>query len=233
MTEQWMNSQYKEKITIGNHNIDCVGAIKESRYRVTKTGKYDGINLIGSSGHKAYTNSVINILKFAHLTSPDYVSHQTCPQTRYQKQYRQYSESHEEQILDVVWTEPGKPVMWGCLVTPPQNIYDDDLPIPQYDGNMTLDSISENERENYSIPVIVSATRPAKLSASPRKTANISIKYKSKTVFTATQLPVVVNLNPRSVYNKKKVIQMDGYQVVKNVLQRSGKGGKPALIIKM
>ena len=30
----------------------------------------------------------------------------------------------------------------------------------------------------------------------------------------------------------EKIIQMDGYQVVKNVLQRSGKGGKPALIIK-
>ena len=86
MTEQWMNSQYKEKIIIGNHNIDCVGAIKESRYRVTKTGKYDGIHLFGSSGRKAYTNSVINILNLAQLTSPDYVSHQTCPQTRYQKQ---------------------------------------------------------------------------------------------------------------------------------------------------
>ena len=90
------------------------------------------------------------------------------------------------------------------MVPPPQNIDDDDLPIPQYDGNMTLDSISENERENYSIPVIVSATRPAKPSVSPRNTANISIKYKSKKVFTATQLPVIVNLNPRSVYNKKK-----------------------------
>ena len=88
MTEQWMNSQYKEKIIIGNHNIDCVGAIKESRYRVTKTGKYDGIHLFGSSGRKAYTNSVINILNLAQLTSPDYVNHQTCPQTRYQKQYR-------------------------------------------------------------------------------------------------------------------------------------------------
>ena len=30
----------------------------------------------------------------------------------------------------------------------------------------------------------------------------------------------------------EKVIQMDGYQIVKNVVQRSGKGGKPALIIK-
>ena len=28
------------------------------------------------------------------------------------------------------------------------------------------------------------------------------------------------------------IIQMEGYQIVKNVLQRSGKGGKPALVIK-
>ena len=30
----------------------------------------------------------------------------------------------------------------------------------------------------------------------------------------------------------EKVINMDGYQVIKNVVQRSGKGGKPALIVK-
>jgi hypothetical protein len=80
-------------------------------------------------------------------------------------------------------------------------------------------------------------------------------------MLTATQLPTVVNLNPPSVYNKKAefktmmkqlevdlctmseswdrdslcledIIQMEGYQIIKNVVQRSGKGGKPALIIK-
>ena len=74
------------------------------------------------------------------------------------------------------------------------------------------------------------------------------------------QLPVVVNLNPRSVYNKaeefktmmeqlevgvcfmseswdrdslglEEIVKMDGYRIIKNVLQRKGKGGKPALII--
>ena len=74
------------------------------------------------------------------------------------------------------------------------------------------------------------------------------------------QLPVVANLNPRSVYNKtdevktmmeqldvslcfmseswdrnhlglEEVINMDGFRIIKNVLQRSGKGGKPALIV--
>ena len=138
---------------------------------------------------------------------------------------------------------------------------DDDLLIPQYDGNVTLESEYDIERESNPIPVIITATRPTKPSVSPRNTANIPIKYQSKKVFTATQLPVVVNLNPRSVYNKKKefkdmmkqldvdiccmseswdrknmglekVIQMDDYQIIKNVVQRTGKGGKPALIIK-
>ena len=138
---------------------------------------------------------------------------------------------------------------------------DDDLLIPQYDGNVTLESEYDIERESNHIPVIITATRPTKPSVSPRNTANIPIKYQSKKVFTATQLPVVVNLNPRSVYNKKKefkdmmkqldvdiccmseswdrknmglekVIQMDDYQIIKNVVQRTGKGGKPALIIK-
>ena len=83
MTECWMNSQFKDKIVIGNHNIDCTGSIKEARYRETKTGRFDGIHLYGSSGQKAYTKSVLNILKFAQLTSSDYDYHKSCPQTRY------------------------------------------------------------------------------------------------------------------------------------------------------
>ena len=148
------------------------------------------------------------------------------------------------------------------MVPPPLDIdYDDDLPIPQFDGNLTLDSVCESETENNPIPVIISTCRPHKPCVSPRKTANITVRCQSKKVFTASQLPVIVNLNPRSVYNKKKefkdmmkqldvdiccmseswdrqnkglekVIQMDGYHIVKNVLQRTGKGGKPALIIK-
>ena len=73
-------------------------------------------------------------------------------------------------------------------------------------------------------------------------------------------MPVVVNLNPRSIYIKaeefkimmeqldvslcfmseswdrdnlglEEVINMDGFRIIKNVLQRKGKGGKPALIV--
>ena len=94
------------------------------------------------------------------------------------------------------------------------------------------------------------------------RTATIrTIRYNSKNVVSASQLPVIVNLNPRSIYKKRnefkimmeqldvdccaiseswdkgdnsleKMIKMDGYQVIKNVVQRSGKGGKPVLVIK-
>ena len=32
LTDEWMNSQFKDKIMIGNHNIECSGSIKEARY---------------------------------------------------------------------------------------------------------------------------------------------------------------------------------------------------------
>ena len=82
ITDQWMNSKFKENIILGSHNIDCTGAIKESRYRETKSGKFDGIHLFGSSGCKAYTLSVLNILNMAQLTSSDYAYHQSCDQYR-------------------------------------------------------------------------------------------------------------------------------------------------------
>ena len=40
----YMASTVKDKMFVGNHNIECTGAIKEARYRHTKSGKYDGIH---------------------------------------------------------------------------------------------------------------------------------------------------------------------------------------------
>ena len=57
-------------IHVGTHNIECIGAIKEARYRHTRSGKFDGIHLLGSSGHKAFTLSVLNILRAAKVTTP-------------------------------------------------------------------------------------------------------------------------------------------------------------------
>ena len=53
LTEEWMGSQFKDRIIIGFHNIKCSGAILQSRYRETWSGKFDGI----------YTQTVLNIFK--------------------------------------------------------------------------------------------------------------------------------------------------------------------------
>ena len=95
LTDLWMVSPHKEKIFIGNHNIDCSGAIRESRYRHTKSGKYDGIHLYGSSGSKAYTSSVLNILQAAEVTSSDYNYHTSCPQFKYQNRRIRLSTRHQ------------------------------------------------------------------------------------------------------------------------------------------
>ena len=104
LTDLWMESPYKQKIYVGNHNIECTGAIKESRYRHTKSGKYDGIHLYGSSGKKAYTLSVLNILQAANVTSSEHDYHLSCAQFKYQNRqnrinYRQTSGRHYNQKI--------------------------------------------------------------------------------------------------------------------------------------
>ena len=89
ITQLWMSSSLKDRIVLGSHNIECSGAIKEARYRETKSVKFDGIHLFGSSGQKAYTLSVLNILQAVHLTSSDYAYHQSCSQYQRQKNGRQ------------------------------------------------------------------------------------------------------------------------------------------------
>ena len=77
----WMNSSMREKIVVGTHNIDCSGAIQAARYRHTQTGRFDGVHLYGSSGSKAYTLSLVNILKAAKVVANDFDFHRSCPQT--------------------------------------------------------------------------------------------------------------------------------------------------------
>ena len=138
------------------------------------------------------------------------------------------------------------------------------IAIPQFDGNISLASldcseISEECEESQKIPVVIFERPPSQIKE-PRVPTIIKINQKSKKVLVANHLPVIVNLNPRSIYNKKKefrtmmeqlevdccfiseswdrdnqsleqTIKMDGYQIVKNIKQRSGKGGRPALMI--
>ena len=63
----WLESPLKSKLIIGSHNLDCAGGVKESRYRNTHRNLYDGVHMYGPSGKKAYTESVLNILRIADL----------------------------------------------------------------------------------------------------------------------------------------------------------------------
>ena len=67
LSELWIDSPLKDKVVIGIHNLECVGGIKEARYRDIRNRKYDGVHLYGPSGKKAYTISVLDILKSADI----------------------------------------------------------------------------------------------------------------------------------------------------------------------
>ena len=65
LTKLWLESPLKHRITLGSHSLECHGGIRESRYR--NGGKFDGIHLYGPSGKKAYTESVLSIIKNAGI----------------------------------------------------------------------------------------------------------------------------------------------------------------------
>ena len=67
LSRLWMDSPWKSKLSIGLHSLECSGGIKEARYRDSKNGKFDGVHLFGPSGRKAYTVSILNILKSANM----------------------------------------------------------------------------------------------------------------------------------------------------------------------
>ena len=58
-----LKSEYQDKITIGTHRLECEGGILDSRYR--NKNRYDGIHMVGPSGKKAYTESVLCIIRSA------------------------------------------------------------------------------------------------------------------------------------------------------------------------
>ena len=93
-----------------------------------------------------------------------------------------------------------------------------------------------------------------------RKNPNLIVIKRSNKIVQALNLPKVLNLNPRSALNKveelktfieeesidcafiseshetenkklEEVINLEGYTVISNIYQRTGKGGRPALIV--
>lgn len=101
----WIKSPLKDKIFVGTHNIDCSGAIREARYKCTKSGRFDGLHFFGSTGTKAYTNSVLNIMRNAELVSADCLP---CPQFQYQNRNSRNSSNRQchKQTIDI---RPKKP----------------------------------------------------------------------------------------------------------------------------
>ena len=55
------SSEYREKIDIASHYLNCSGSIREARYR--SKHRFDGVHLYGASGTKAFTESVLMILR--------------------------------------------------------------------------------------------------------------------------------------------------------------------------
>ena len=147
--------------------------------------------------------------------------------------------------------------------------------MPQIDGNYEL---FENDLANFNIPIPVHISNrnqfinPMKTalqnpggvpknSKIQKKTNNITVKRSNKPFFNiSSELPTVLNLNPRSIYNRteefsnlisqynvdvcgisesweresqplEEIIKIDQFRVLKNVVQRQKRGGKPALVI--
>ena len=52
----------KDKIIIGQHNLECSEEARLDRHMDKQNNKYDGVHMYGMQGRKAYTDSVLSIL---------------------------------------------------------------------------------------------------------------------------------------------------------------------------
>ena len=129
------------------------------------------------------------------------------------------------------------------------------------DGNLSISSIvSDSDAEYSRIPVIISQRKNPE-NKSIKKPVLKTIK-RNNAVLESLELPTVMNINPRSMYNKtedfhllldqyeadvicvseswerenyslKDLLKLTNYEVITNVVQRDFGGGKPAIIINL
>ena len=145
--------------------------------------------------------------------------------------------------------------------------------ILQLDGNMSdlssdssdlsdlsdLTDVSDLSDASNNISVIVGHRPNSFILKSPRKKVLAQIRRSNKALV-AINLPTVININPRSVYNKidefhkmveqyeadliimseswereneklDEIIKLEGFEIITNVVQRENRGGKPAIIV--
>ena len=140
---------------------------------------------------------------------------------------------------------------------------EDEVVIPQTEINVPI--LSKSEGESTQIPVILnhfsrSVSKEKIVRPSFRQTIKRSNKILESPPLFSQELPTVMNLNPRSIYNRleelsiiinqynislagiseswerenqplNKIIQIENFKVLTNAVQRSNRGGKPALLI--
>ena len=133
--------------------------------------------------------------------------------------------------------------------------------ICQVDGNVSqFDEQLNSNQKGEKIPVQISQCRTrAKFNFEVRIPVRKTLR-RNNVVLQAIELPVVMNINPRSIYNKadqfkllleqyeadvvlvseswerenytlKQLLQLENFKVLTNVKQREFKGGKPAILV--
>ena len=138
--------------------------------------------------------------------------------------------------------------------------------VDQLDGNATIFDISQQAgaelepNPNHRIPVIISEFRNEQPIRNIGRLPTRKTIRRNNIVLQSMELPVVMNLNPRSIYNKtedfyvlleqyqadvvciseswerddftlKELLDLENFEVITNVKQRDFKGGKPAIIV--
>ena len=134
--------------------------------------------------------------------------------------------------------------------------------IYQVDGNISLlDSSLEKQAEaELKIPVHISEFRNQMPILQPKRQPVRKTIKRNNVILQSMELPVIMNINPRSIYNKteefsvlldqysadlitiseswerenlplSELLQLENYRVITNVKQREFKGGKPAILV--
>ena len=102
LVQLWLGSPHKNRIVLGSHRLDCAGGIRTARYR--NGNRYDGIHMYGPSGRKAYTESVLSIIREAELIKS--------PPPNYFRRYHSVSENQTKPDTQERYTCPTQDTDW-------------------------------------------------------------------------------------------------------------------------
>ena len=106
LSQMWHSSVMKEKIIVGKHKLECSDDMFEARYTDGRTGWHDGVHTYGRCGMRAYTDSLLQIIKTAIPTGAkrDDGDHSTCPQASFRNKQKKTTNPrhHSKQNLYTV-----------------------------------------------------------------------------------------------------------------------------------